>query len=287
VSYQVVTNLEQALSALKERKEKYRVIAGGTDLFLEKLPENLLDISLLAEALVIEEQAVNLLIGAAVTHSRAAASSLLRKKAQALSEACSQVGSPQVRNIGTVGGNVINAAPAADAAVALAALGARAELIDCSGNVRIVKLEELYAGFNCSAIDSCQELLLRFIINSRVPGSGSAFARLAARKALALPMANAAAWVRVENSCLQEVRLVVAPVKPAPTRLMKTEALLAGKPLAAESWREAAEAAMEEVEVRGSLLRCSADYRRHLVGVLVARALETAAARALTEKGEA
>lgn len=287
MSYQVVTNLEQALSALKERKEKYRVIAGGTDLFLEKLPENLLDISLLAEALVIEEQAVNLLIGAAVTHSRAAASSLLRKKAQALSEACSQVGSPQVRNIGTVGGNVINAAPAADAAVALAALGARAELIDCSGNVRIVKLEELYAGFNCSAIDSCQELLLRFIINSRVPGSGSAFARLAARKALALPMANAAAWVRVENSCLQEVRLVVAPVKPAPTRLMKTEALLAGKPLAAESWREAAEAAMEEVEVRGSLLRCSADYRRHLVGVLVARALETAAARALTEKGEA
>jgi CO/xanthine dehydrogenase FAD-binding subunit len=287
VSYQVVTNLEQALSALKERKEKYRVIAGGTDLFLEKLPENLLDISLLAEALVIEEQAGNLLIGAAVTHSRAAASSLLRKKAQALSEACSQVGSPQVRNIGTVGGNVINAAPAADAAVALAALGAKAELIDCNGNVRIVKLEELYAGFNCSAIDSCQELLLRFIINSRVPGSGSAFARLAARKALALPMANAAAWVRVENSCLQEVRLVVAPVKPAPTRLMKTEALLAGKPLAAESWREAAEAAMEEVEVRGSLLRCSADYRRHLVGVLVARALETAAARALTEKGEA
>jgi CO/xanthine dehydrogenase FAD-binding subunit len=287
VSYQVVTNLEQALSVLKERKEKYRVIAGGTDLFLEKLPENLLDISLLAEALVIEEQAGNLLIGAAVTHSRAAASSLLRKKAQALSEACSQVGSPQVRNIGTVGGNVINAAPAADAAVALAALGAKAELIDCNGNVRIVKLEELYAGFNCSAIDSCQELLLRFIINSRVPGSGSAFARLAARKALALPMANAAAWVRVENSCLQEVRLVVAPVKPAPTRLMKTEALLAGKPLAAESWREAAEAAMEEVEVRGSLLRCSADYRRHLVGVLVARALETAAARALTEKGEA
>lgn len=287
MSYQVVTNLEQALSALKERKEKYRVIAGGTDLFLEKLPENLLDISLLAEALVIEEQAGNLLIGAAVTHSRAAASSLLRKKAQALSEACSQVGSPQVRNIGTVGGNVINAAPAADAAVALAALGAKAELIDCNGNVRIVKLEELYAGFNCSAIDSCQELLLRFIINSRVPGSGSAFARLAARKALALPIANAAAWVRVENSCLQEVRLVVAPVKPAPTRLMKTEALLAGKPLAAESWREAAEAAMEEVEVRGSLLRCSADYRRHLVGVLVARALETAAARALTEKGEA
>ena len=287
MSYQLVTNLEQALSALKEGGEKSRIIAGGTDLFLEKLPENLLDISALAEALVIEERDSDLLIGAAVTHSWAAASPLLCKKAQALTEACAQVGSPQVRNIGTLGGNVINAAPAADAAVALAALGAQAELIDCSGNTRIVGLEELYAGFNCSAIDSCQELLLRFIIKSGGPRSGSAFTRLAARKALALPMANAATWLRVENNCLQEVRLVVAPVKPAPMRLFKTEALLAGKPLAAESWREAAQAAMKEVEVRGSLLRCSANYRRHLVGVLVERVLENAAGRALTGKGEA
>jgi len=287
VSYQVVTNLEQALAALKNGAEKSRIIAGGTDLFLEKLPENLLDVSSLAEALVIEERGSNLLIGAAVTHARAVASPLLCKKATALTEACAQVGSPQVRNIGTLGGNVINAAPAADAAVALAALGAKAELLDCSGNTRTVELEELYAGFNCSAIDSCQELLLRFIVNSSGPGSGSAFTRLAARKALALPMANAAAWLRVEDNRLLEVRLVVAPVKPAPTRLFKTEALLAGKPLAAESWREAVKAAMEEVEVRGSLLRCSADYRRHLVGVLVGRVLETAAGRALTGKGEA
>lgn len=286
MSYQVVTNLAQALSALKDGGEKSRIIAGGTDLFLEKLPEDLLDISAMAEALVIEERDSNLLIGAAVTHARAIASTLLHKKAQALIEACSQIGSPQVRNIGTLGGNVINAAPAADAAVALAALGAKAELTDCSGNTRIVELEELYAGFNCSAIDSCQELLLRFMVKSGGPGSGSAFTRLAARKSLALPMANAAARLRVENNCLQEVRLIVAPVKPAPTRLFKTEALLAGKPLAAETWREAAKAAMEEVEVRGSLLRCSAAYRRHLVGVLVGRVLETAAGRALAEKGE-
>ena len=286
MSYQVVTNLEQALSVLKEGKEKRRIIAGGTDLFLEKLPENLLDIGSLAEALVIEERDNNLLIGAAVTHSQAADSQLLSEKAQALSEACSQVGSPQVRNIGTLGGNVINTAPAADAAVALAALGAQAELIDCSGSTRIVELEELYAGFNCSAIDSCQELLLRFTVHSGGSGSGSAFTRLAGRKALSLPMANAAAWLRVENDCLRKVRLVVAPVKPAPTRLFKTEALLAGKPLAAESWREAAQAAMEEVEVRGSLLRCSAAYRRHLVGVLVERVLENAVGRALTGKGE-
>lgn len=287
MSYQVVTNLAQALSALKDGGEQSRIIAGGTDLYLEKLPENLLDISTLSEALVITEQDSNLLIGAAVTHARAVASPLLRKKTQALTEACSQIGSPQVRNIGTLGGNVINAAPAADAAVALAALGAKAELTGCSGNTRTVELEELYAGFNCSAIDSCQELLLRFIVNSGGSGCGSAFTRLAARKSLALPMANAATWLRVENNCLQEVRLVVAPVKPAPTRLFKTEALLAGKPLAAETWREAAKAAMAEVEVRSSLLRCSAAYRRHLVGVLVGRVLETAAGRALAEEGEA
>jgi len=287
VSYQVVSNLEQVLSALKNRGENSRIIAGGTDLFLEKLPEKLLDISALAEALVIEERGGTMLIGAAVTHARAVASPLLAKKVKALTEACAQVGSPQVRNLGTLGGNVINAAPAADAAVALAALGAKAELIHYSGNTRTVEIEELYAGFNCSAIDSCQELLLRFVVNSSDSGSGSAFARLAARKSLALPLANAAAWLRVEHNCLQEVRLVVAPVKPAPTRLFKTESLLVGRPLIAESWREAAGAAMDEVEVRGSLLRCSADYRRHLIGVLVGRVLETAAGRALTAKGEA
>ncbi len=287
MSYHVVNSLEQALAALKDGGKKSRIIAGGTDLFLEKLPDDLLDISSLAEALTIEERYGDLLIGAAVTHARAAVSPLLYEKAAALTEACAQVGSPQVRNIGTLGGNVVNAAPAADAAVALAALGAKAVLFDCKGNSRTVGLEELYAGFNCSAIDSCRELLLRFVIRDGGPGSGSAFARLAVRKALALPLANAAAWLKVENNCLREVRLVVAPVKPAPTRLLKTESMLAGKPLTADSWRGAARAAMEEVEVRGSLLRCSADYRRHLIGVLVGRVLELAAGRALSGKGAA
>jgi len=97
-------------------------------------------------------------------------------------------------------------------------------------------------------------------------------------------MVNAAAWVNIENDCLREVRLVLAPVKPAPTRLKETEKRLIGAPLKAETWRLAGDAATEEVTVRGSLLRCSAQYRRHLVGVLAERVIAKAVKAACERK---
>lgn len=280
MSYRIAADLEQALRSLGESRGECRVIAGGTDLYLGNLPPALVDLTAVTEIAVLLEKEGQLMIGACVTHAAAAASPLLSVKATALAQACLQVGSPQVRNLGTLGGNVVNAAPAADAAAALVALGARAVIVDTGSSYREEFVEDLYEQYYRSKVDSSKEILLHFLLKSHGPGEGSAFQRFASRKALSLPMFSVAASVRLEHGLLREVKLVAAPVKPAPTRLVQTEEKLKGLPAGAETWRLAAEWAREEITVRSSRLRCTAEYRRHLAGVLTGRVLEDAVHRA-------
>ncbi len=280
MSYTIAAGLDQALKILHENKGNMRVIAGGTDLYLKKPLPELLDISSVPELLGICRDEGMLSIGAGVTHSEAAASAVIQSGAEALAEACRRVGSPQVRNMGTIGGNVVNAAPAADAAVALVALGAKAVLVSSSGSSREAFVEDLYAGYNLSTVDSSFEILLRFLIDPPARSEGSAFLRFAPRLALSLPLVNAAARVRLKGDSIESVRVVIAPVKPAPTRLIETEKLLLGSKPVEETWRKVEYTAASEVEVRGSLLRCSEEYRYHLVGVLARRVLKKALERA-------
>ncbi len=284
MSYLYPSSLEEALGILRDGSGRARVIAGATDIFLQRLPHSLVDLTALPALSGIKEESGLITIGAAVTHSQAAASPVILAGAQALAEGCARVGSPQIRNAGTLGGNIVNAAPAADAAVALAALGARARIVDIKGLTREEAVEDLYRTHNRSLVDSSSEILVELIIKSCGINEGSAFTRFAARNALALPLVNAAAAVKVENGLVKEARLVVAPVKPAPTRLQRAEEMLIGMPVNRETRLAVEKAAASEVEVRSSLLRCSARYRLHLVGVLVGRALETAAQRAQQRK---
>jgi CO/xanthine dehydrogenase FAD-binding subunit len=281
VSYLIASSLEEALVSLKESSGRARVVAGATDLFLQELPAIFIDLSRLPELTRIDCRDGIFSVGAAVTHTEAAGDVRVKENAAALSEASSLIGSPQVRNIATVGGNVVNAAPAADAAVALVALGARAVLIDLEGKMREEAVENLYAGYNRSLIDSSSEILIRLLFDQCALGEGSAFIRFAARNSLSLPMVNAAARVKVSKGRLEKVRLVAAPVKPAPTRLQNAEAMLTGKKAGEIKWSEIEAAAAADAEVRGSLLRCSEQYRRHLVGVLSARVVKKAVERAM------
>ncbi len=282
MSYLIASSLEEALTSLRDGSGKARAVAGATDLYLQEMPYGLVDLSFLKETTVIEEKEGLMSLGAAVTHALAASSPLVLSRARALAEGCAAIGSPQIRNIGTIGGNVINAAPAADAAVALVGLGAKAELVDINRETRTEAVENLYWTHNRSLVDSSKEIMVRFLIKPCLAGEGSAFTRFAARRALALPMVNAAARVKLEKGFVKEVRLVAAPARPAPTRLLKTEELVIGRPVNGETISMVEKAVAEEIEVRGSLLRCSARYRQHLVGVLVASALKTAATRAGT-----
>lgn len=285
LSYLVALSLDEALGVLKNSRGKARVIGGATDIFLQDLPDTLVDLTALPETRGINEHEGIITLGSAVTHTEAASSPVILARATALAEASALVGSPQIRNAGTLGGNIVNAAPAADAAVALVALGARAVLADSNVRFREEAVEALYAGYNRSLIDSSSEIMVKLIIASCEAGEGSAFIRFSSRRALSLPLVNAAARVKVKDGLLQEIKLVAAPVSPAPTRLYQVEEMLKGMPAVEETWRKVEVAAVSEVEVRSSLLRCSARYRSHLVGVLVAGALKKAAERAQADTG--
>lgn len=284
MSYLKAASMGEALTFLADSQGCASVVAGATDLYLQGMPDHVLDITAVPETRVLEEKGDLILLGSAVTHSEAAASALLKDKALALAEACSLVGSPQIRNIGTLGGNVINAAPAADAAVALVALGAKAVFADLQGETSELEVEDLYKNFNRTKVDCTREIMVRLILKACGDGEGSAFERFASRRALALPMVNAAARVKVLDGFFQDVRLVIAPVKPAPTRLLEVENMLQGAPAEAETFRKIEAAATAEVEVRSSLLRCTAQYRSHLVGVLAARVVRRAVKIALDRK---
>lgn len=273
------------LEELANCEGRARVIAGGTDLVLsirrgEFSLEVLVDITRVPELQALEEEHGELALGAVVTHARCASSALVRERASCLAEACGSVGSPQIRNVATVAGNVVNAQPAADAAVALVALGARAEVVSPRGK-REELVEDLYAGLGQSRVDSTRELLTRIRLPLAKAGEGSAFLRFSPRRALALPVLNGAAWVSLQDDVIANTRVCLSPVADRPFRARTAEEVLRGARWAdAKVLEEAARAGSLEANPRDSLLRGSAAYRRELVRVLVRRVLAVAVQRA-------
>lgn len=278
-------SVEEALDLLEQYRGRARVIAGGTDLMLELrrgdcAADCLVDITGIEGLGQIELVDGFILLGAAVTHSQASCSKLVQERAAALAQATSLMGSPQIRNQGTLVGNVVQAQPAADAAVALTALDAQAEVVSPEGS-RWEPMEELYEGVGCCTLDSTVEIVTRLRFAPLNEGEGSAFLRLARRKSLSLPVLNAAAAVGLKDGRFNWARIVVAPVAPKPHRARTAEELLKGRPVEAAAIEAAAEAAEAEAQPRASWLRGSQEYRRQMVRVLTGRALESAVRNAM------
>jgi carbon-monoxide dehydrogenase medium subunit len=280
--YLVPASVEEALAMLAEHQSKARVIAGGTDLVpelkrKERHAECLVDISRLDELKGIELDGDMIRIGACVTHQELAASGLIREKATALAEGAAAVGSPQIRYMGTVGGNVVNAQPAADTAIPLVALDADAEI--ASGQAtRVEPLESLYVRPGESTVDASCEILVALRFRALDGQEGSAFERLAKRRALALPILNAAAVARLngDGTEFEDVRFSLGPVARTPFRPRKAEEALRGKPIEAKIITYALELASQEAQPRSNPLRGSREYRQEMVKVLLKRALERA-----------
>jgi len=267
---------------LKERQGRARVIAGGTDLIIQLKKKEvtarcLVDVTNLDELKGIELEDGFIRVGACVTHQELASSSLIRERAAALAEGASQVGSPQIRNMGTVGGNIVNAQPAADTVVPLMALEAEVEVVTATG-IRREPLGGLCLGPGQCTVDSTAEILTGVWFRALGPNQGSAFERLAKRKALSLPILNAAAVVTLNNGgdTFQEVRLAVGPVGPTPSRALKAEEVLRGAAVEAQAIAAAMEIAAQEAQPRSNPLRGSQEYRQEMVKVLLRRSIERA-----------
>ena len=282
MSFTIATTIDEAVAAMAAGA---RPIAGGTDLVVGArhgklpLPEDLVAIDRLIELSEIRLGSGGCQIGALVTHARLMMDPLLVQSYTALADAAALVGSPSTRNIGTFGGNVMNASPAMDTGAPLLVLGASAELAS-PGAMRSVPLDELWTGpGSTSAAEG--ELLVGLNLPSPTGRSGSAYVRLEYRRAMEIAVVGAAAGVTLaEGGTLASVSLALSAVAPTILALDGTEALAGLSP--ADAAAKAAVLASEQAAPISDL-RASDGYRRHCVGVMAKRAVDAACRRAAGE----
>jgi len=276
-------NLKETLSFLKEYEGDARIVSGATDLTLwikegKFRPKVLVDVSALPEMRSVEIKDGKMIIGAAMTHAEIAADDRIKKHFPVLADGCRSVGSPQIRNLGTLAGNIVSAQPAADSVVPMTALDAVCEIVSSQGS-RMQPLNELSKSVGVSYVDPTKEVIARIFIEIPKYKYGTSFKRIAPREAMALPVVNVAVMLKADNAGrITEARIVAAPVDVIPFRAKKAEEFVCGKNPSAELFTEVAKLAGDEASPRDSLLRGSGTYRKHLVRDLVERALTEAAA---------
>jgi len=281
--------LEEALQVLADYGPEARVLAGGTDLLPEmrsgKLaPRYLIDISRLAELQGIrateEEGEEGLIIGALTTVREVETSPLLVGGYRVLAQAAGTLGSVQVRNRATIGGNLCHAAPSADTAPALLVLDAQAEIAGPEGRERI-PLEQFFLGPGQTILGPGQ-LLVNLYLPRPAAGTAGVYIKHSLRRAMDLAFVGVAALLSVSDGHLQKVRIALGAVAPTPMRARRAEeVLLARGDLSPATIAEAARVAAEEARPIDDI-RSTAWYRRRMVEVETRRALAQAA-EAITE----
>jgi aerobic carbon-monoxide dehydrogenase medium subunit len=274
-------NLDEAIEIL-QRHPDAQVLAGGTDLLVQA-KERSRPIQVLVSLRRIPELEVvthneTLSLGAMVTAARIAADPRILQDYTALSKGAGLIGSVQIRNMATVGGNVCNASPSADTAPALLVLGARAVLAGAQGE-RTLPLEDFFLGPGKTALQP-GELLIRLEMPSPLVCSGSFYLRHTPRAWMDLAFVGVSAAVQLgEKGEILSSRIALGAVAPVPMRAYRTEERLTGCMPDETILDEASRLASSEIHPIDDL-RASAEYRRHLAEVLTKRALEQAIASA-------
>lgn len=288
-SYISVSTLEEASLLLSQHGASARIIAGGTDLLLEiergqrKGIETLIDITRVAGLSEIHEVDGNIVLGPLVLHNHVVDSLLMREKALPLAQACWEVGAPQIRNRGTVAGNLITASPANDTITPLMAMDASVKLQSVRG-VRTVPLSEFYAGVRRTIMQP-DELLCEISFPALKSNERGVFLKLGLRRAQAISVVDIAVVIEFDGDAVVRARIAMGSVAPTIIRLKEVETYLTGKQLSEETIREAA-------IIAGSIpkpiddVRSTATYRSEMIRVLMARSLNILAKNATPQLPE-
>lgn len=274
-------SIQVALNLLAEHRDHARIVAGATDLILELerglRPEVkvLIDITRIPglDRIEIDEKGW-IHVGPLVTHNHVAGSSMIVDRAFALAQACWQIGAPQIRNRGTVAGNLITASPANDSIPPLMALGAQVTLRSVRGG-RSVPLEALYTGVRQTVMQE-DELLTDIAFPALPAGSRSAFIKLGLRRAQAISVVNVAVMIETDGEVVKRARITLGSVAPKVIRAPQAEQFIEGKVLKQEVIAEVGErtaAAAKPIDD----LRGSAEYRTEMVRICTIRALRALA----------
>ncbi len=276
-TYHTVSSIDEALRILDEKGARARIVAGATDLILELERglrpgvEALIDITRLPnlDRITLDENDV-IHLGPLVTHNHCAASKLLRERAYPLARAAWEVGAPQIRNRGTVAGNLITASQANDTITPLMALGAWVVLASRKGERR-VPLHEFYAGVRKTVMRP-DEMLVDIAFPALGENQRGTFIKLALRRAQAISVVNLAIVLTLGDGNVQDAVITLGAVAPTIVRAPEAEAFLRGRALdeevIAQAAKLAAQAARPIDDIRGS-----AAYRRAMVEVIAARGL--------------
>ena len=276
-------SVDECLQILAKRGPDTKVVAGGTDL-LPQLKNGVLkpgwvvDLSAVAELRTISDAPDGgLRIGASVTARELELDARVRSRFAALAESAAMVGSVQVRNLATLGGNLCNAAPSADMAPPLLALDAEAVIAGPSGQRR-VSMASFFLGVRRTVL-APGELLLEIVIPAQGAQSGGNYLRHTPRRELDIAVVGVASQVTLTGGKCTTARIALAAVAPVPLRATDAEQALVGQPLTPQQIERAAElasgAARPIDDHRGSI-----EFRNHLVRVLTRRTLTTALERA-------
>jgi carbon-monoxide dehydrogenase medium subunit len=274
-----------ALDILQQYDGRARVIGGGTDLLVEtrrglRRPfEAIVDATHIDGLDMIEENGEHIVIGCGVTHTKIVNDARIRRSGTCLSEGCGVIGGPQVRNTGTLAGNVAHALPAGDGTIGLLALGGEVEIAGVDGT-RWIAVKDTFEGPGRSRIDRQREILTRLRFRKTSANEGSAFHRVMRPQGLCLPIVSMAARLQLVGDTITAAGISMGPVGPVPWFAEPAAAELVGKPPSQAQFEKAADTALENITLRASKYRATEEYRETMIRTYLPIILATAARRA-------
>lgn len=277
-SYYAPQTVQEACSLLAQFGSAAKLLSGGTDLMVKMKHgvvsyEVLVSLKQLNEMKAIKHQeGTGVVIGARATHSELVNSTVLNEKYLSISEAAHQMASNQIRNIGTVGGNIANAVPSADLPPILIALGATITVLGSNGE-RTLLLEDFFTGPGRTVLDQT-EIITHFTIPDQST-TGSNYIKFGLRSSGSLAVVGVASAVTMEGNIVKDARIALGAVAPVPMRAKQAEALLIGKDYSEELLEQVGVVASKECSPISDI-RGSEEYRRDMVRIFTKRSLQAA-----------
>ena len=280
--YAAPRSIAEAVALLRAHDGEAKLLAGGQSLMpllamrLAR-PSLLIDLGRIDGLDYVREEAGAIAIGAMTTKTTVERSELVRTRQQLFLEATRLIGHPQIRNRGTVGGSMAHADPAAEYPAAALLLGAKLRVVG-DGGERSIDATDFFVSTLTTALEPF-EILTEVRVPVLAPGTGWSMLEVSRRHG-DFAMAGAALTLRLDGGRIASARIVLFGVGPIPVRARAAEEILAGEKPAAAIYARAAAQACASVSEPLSDLHASAEYRLHLAGVLVERALAEAVVRA-------
>jgi xanthine dehydrogenase FAD-binding subunit len=283
--YATAATVDEAVGLLAARGDRAKILAGGTDILVQ-LREGLRQADLIVDIKKIPElmsydfsPASGLRLGASVPCYRIYGDDQLKAAYPALCDAARIIGGWQIQSRASIGGNLCNSSPAADSIPALIALSAICHIAG-PGGTRTLPVEQFCTAPGRNALAK-GEFLVSLAIPPPAPKSGSRYLRFIPRNEMDIAVVGCGAWLKLDGKgqTIEAARLGLAAVAPTPLYSKEASDWLAGKPATEDSFVQAGELAKKGVKPISDM-RGPAEYRTHLVGVLVKRTLAGALERA-------